>query len=109
MRHDLKIYPIYPEFFNAILEGNKTFEVRQLKDDIFRKGDTLLLQEYIPQEKRFTGNTVTSLVKYVLPGGQYGIEKGYCVMGIKVISNKRHAPHPPAFRHGVRRIRIGNY
>lgn len=44
----------------------------------------LLLQKYEPESKTFSGDTLTCLVTYVLTGGQFGVEQGFCVMSIKV-------------------------
>jgi ASC-1-like (ASCH) protein len=43
MTHDLKILP---EYFDAVLSGDKTFEVRSIKDRTFNLGDTLRLREW---------------------------------------------------------------
>jgi len=34
-------------------------------------------------EGRYTGREIQRLISYVLPGGQFGIQTGYCVMGIR--------------------------
>jgi hypothetical protein len=84
MRHDLKTWP---EYFAAVRRGDKPFEVRVF-DRAFAEGDTLLLQEYDPASRAFSGDTLTCAVTYVLAGGQFGVEQGYCVMGIKVIGSR---------------------
>ena len=42
MNHDLKITPAY---FQAVIEGRKTFEIRQ-NDRGYQAGDTVTLQEW---------------------------------------------------------------
>ena len=81
--HELKCLPPY---FQAICRGDKTFEVRR-DDRGFQKGDILDLKEYDPKEptpaSRYTGNAEQVLVTYVLTGGQFGIEPGYVVLGLR--------------------------
>ena len=68
--------------FEAVIQGVKTFEVR--KDDRgFRVGDILILKEYDPQTEQYTGREARQLVIYIMSGGQFGIQFGYCVMGIE--------------------------
>lgn len=76
--HELKTWPIY---FYRVFAGQKNFEVR--KDDRdFQIGDTLLLKEYDPTTNTYTGRKLYRNVDYILRGGDFGIEEGYCVMSI---------------------------
>lgn len=78
MIHDLKIYP---EHFELMIRGIKTFEIR--KDDRnFQIGDFLYLREWDYVTKEYTGRDSTRLVLYTLRGGQFGIEPGYVVMSL---------------------------
>lgn len=45
MEHTLKIWP---QFYQAVLSGEKNFEVRP-NDRGFQKGDTVILREWIPE------------------------------------------------------------
>jgi ASC-1-like (ASCH) protein len=76
--HTLKILP---EYYRAVMDGRKTFEVRK-NDRDFRVGDTLSLEQYDPELDRTFGVPLHLKVTYVLKGGQFGIEEGYCVMGV---------------------------
>lgn len=59
--HDVKCWP---QYFERVLDGSKTFEVR--KDDRgYREGDELILREY-DRDKGYTGRLVTATVGYVL-------------------------------------------
>ena len=82
-KHDLKCLP---DYFHAIVRGDKPFDVRR-DDRGYQKGDVLNLREWTPRGKslipEYTGNAEQVLVTYVLTGGQFGIEPGYVVMGIK--------------------------
>lgn len=82
--HELKCWP---EPFAAILDGRKTFEVR--KDDRgFKAGDVLWLREWAPDldgappHGRYTGRALRRAVKYMVPGGRWGLPDDLCVMGI---------------------------
>ena len=67
--------------FQAIVDGDKTFEAR-LNDRDYRLGDYLLLQEWYPSTQEYSGRGVVKRVTYILRGGQYGVEDGYVVMSL---------------------------
>lgn len=75
--HELKTRPAY---FDAIRSRDKKFDVRR-DDRGFQKGDTLVLREWSPERVGYTGNEERRTIKYVLTGGQLGIEPGYVVLG----------------------------
>jgi uncharacterized protein DUF3850 len=76
-QHDLKVCP---EFFEKLLSGEKTFEIR--KDDRgFRAGDTLLLREYLPGAE-YTGRTLRREVTYLIGNGLFGVREDYVVMAL---------------------------
>jgi hypothetical protein len=83
MIHELKTWPKY---FDMVNLGLKTFELR--KDDRdFELGDTLVLKEYLPEEKQFTGNEIRVLVVSILRHDEFpGLVFGYVVMGIEVLA-----------------------
>lgn len=81
--HELKTWP---SFFAALLDGSKTFEVRR-NDRDFAVGDVLVLREWDPTPSLYeprgtTGKSTTRVVTYVLRGGEFGIEAGFCVLGL---------------------------
>lgn len=77
--HELKKWP---EFFDAVWRQEKLFEVR--KDDRnFQVGEYLMLQRFDPETGDFTGDELMTKITYKLSGGQFGIEPGYCVLGIE--------------------------
>ena len=79
-------------FFTAVERGFKTFEVRR-DDRGFTVGDVLILQEFESDNKRYTGNMLSRLVAYKLDGDQFGIEAGYCVLGLSPMPfNEQGAP-----------------
>lgn len=62
MRHVKKCWP---EYFQSILDGTKSFEVR-LADWKCEPGDELVLQEWDPASKTYTGRELSKKVNYVL-------------------------------------------
>lgn len=60
--HELKIWP---EYFEAVVSGIKTFEVRK-NDHDFKVDDTLHLREWNPETRCYTGRAVSVKVTYIL-------------------------------------------
>lgn len=81
-KYDLKILP---EYFNAVLRGDKTFEIRK-NDRNFQWGDTIQLSEYDAENDSYTGRSLICEVTYILYGNKstekYGLKEGYCIMSI---------------------------
>lgn len=79
MIHDLKILP---EYFEAIISGKKTFEVRK-RDRDYKIGDLLVLNEIDVQTIHHTGNKCLVSVEYILDNDAF-CKEGYIIMGIRV-------------------------
>jgi len=78
--HQLKIWP---EYFNAILKKEKTFEIRK-NDRNFQVGDILKLREYDPRTELYTGSWICVKVTYILTKQNPFIDLGeMVVMSIK--------------------------
>lgn len=79
-KHELKVQPPY---FDALLDGSKTFEVRR-NDRGFQRGDVLLLREFDAIRQVFSGRAVSRPVSFVYSGDPRfgGIEPGYVVLGL---------------------------
>ncbi|RYU82804.1 ASCH/PUA domain-containing protein [Hymenobacter persicinus] len=75
--HELKTWPAC---FAAVEAGVKPFDVRE-NDRHFQVGDALLLREYEPEREQYSGRTTLRWISYVLPGGTFGVEPGWCVLG----------------------------
>jgi hypothetical protein len=75
--HDLKVWP---EFWDNLESGRKTFEIR-IDDRGFGLGDTLLLREWRPVEKAYTGREVRRTVTHLLRNWR-GIQSGYVIMSL---------------------------
>lgn len=54
----------WPELFEQILGGKKTFDLR-LNDFEIAEGDTLVLREWNPETKEYTGRTIEKQVGFV--------------------------------------------
>lgn len=56
---------ILPQYFDKIASGEKKFELR-LADWNLNPGDTLILEEYDPNTKKYTGRTLKTTATYIL-------------------------------------------
>ena len=54
----------WPELFQKIFEGKKNSDVRLADFDI-NEGDMLILEEYNPETKEYTGRTIRKKVKNI--------------------------------------------
>ncbi len=79
MKHLLKILP---EYFEEVVKGTKTFEVRK-NDRGFKIGDVLILAEYSISIQSFTGRVIEKKVTHILKGGSFGINKDFVVMSLQ--------------------------
>jgi hypothetical protein len=83
--HDLKTWP---EFFDALLTGKKTFELRN-DDRDFEVGDYLCLKEWDPTTKAYTGREMVRTVEYLLRhrpdagcAATFGLAPGYAILAL---------------------------
>ncbi len=56
---------IWPQYFDEIVSGKKKFELR-LNDFEVKEGDVLLLEEWDPNTKEYTGRKMEKKVTHVL-------------------------------------------
>ena len=75
MKHKLKILPA---FFEAVVSGEKNFEVRNNNDRGFQRGDIVLLCEYT-LGGMYTGREIEKRITYV---SNYEQKDGYVIFGI---------------------------
>lgn len=76
MQHELKTWP---EFFQPILDGVKTFEIRK-NDRNFKVGDLLRLREWNFESLKYTHRELYVRVLYITDFSQ---PEGQVVMSIK--------------------------
>lgn len=81
MTHELDSYP---EQFEAILQGLKTF-MCGFNNQSFRVGDKLKINEFNPETILYTGRFVEVRIIYLQEGGANDIPKDYVIMSIKKI------------------------
>ena len=84
--HELKVWP---EYFAALLDGSKTFELRK-NDRGFQVGDTLWLREWDGggpgQGYVYTGRESRRVVSYVLNLDEAPWDtktRGYAILGLR--------------------------
>ena len=81
MEHNLKTWPLY---FRAVLDGTKTFEIRNCTDRTFTVGDILVLQEWDPDDLQgdgYTGRILKREVTYLVQGPPW-LPHGLAVMSL---------------------------
>jgi ASC-1-like (ASCH) protein len=78
MTHALKIEI---DYFEEIQSGKKTFEVRR-HDRPFEEGDTIILQEWVPETKMYTGEEWHGIITHILANERF-CKKGFCILSIK--------------------------
>jgi ParB family chromosome partitioning protein len=76
--HDLKCET---EYYQAVEEGLKNFELRK-NDRDYQVHDIINLHEIVRGVK--TGRILhPKEIIYILNGGTYGLDKEYCILGLK--------------------------
>lgn len=80
----------WPEYFKLIKSGKKNFEVR-LADFRCKPGDILILREWDPKTKKYTGRNLKRKVRFVLKtkvAEKFYRKKDIKKYGLQVISFK---------------------
>jgi len=80
---------IWPENFKAIVDGSKKYELR-LADFRCKPGDVLVLREWNPKTKKYTGKSLRKKVTRVVKtkGLKYWTKKEMEKYGFQIISFK---------------------
>ncbi len=79
----------WPEMFEEVLNGNKNFDLR-LNDFEVSEGDVLVLKEWDPEKKSYTGREVAKKISFLLKTEDLKFwnkeeinKKGFIVMSLK--------------------------
>ena len=80
--HYLKVWT---KQFDAVRRGAKTHEVRKGDRD-YRAGDIVILREFDPNERRYTGKCMEVQITFITRGGTFGIPEDICVMSIRRVN-----------------------
>jgi len=79
---------VWPEYFEKILSGEKTFEVRLADFDV-QKDDTLILEEWDPKTEEYTGRSIEKKAVYIIKTKDLSFwnkeeidEHGYQIIGL---------------------------
>lgn len=72
------ILKILPKYYDPVVQGKKTFEIRK-NDRDFQVDDWVKLLEF--DGKEFTGNFVNAVITYITP---YQQREGYVVFSIQM-------------------------
>jgi uncharacterized protein YqfB (UPF0267 family) len=78
MIHNLKTWP---EYYEQVDVGAKTFEIRKADDREFKVGDILRLYEFDPIEQVCSGRVTPVIVSYILAEQPF-VPEGYVCMAI---------------------------
>ena len=87
--HTLKCWP---EFFEAILDGKKTHDLRRSDDRTFRIGDFIRLREFDPRTERHTGREQTVEITYITSAdvpcalSEKALDSAYCILSIRKLT-----------------------
>lgn len=72
---------IRSKFFNEIVKGNKTFELRKEDDTRYEEGDYLILNEIVADDF-ITGRMIISQIGFVLRNFE-GLSDNYAIISLK--------------------------
>lgn len=79
--HELKTHP---QYYNAVVSGKKTFEIRE-NDRDYQVGDLLVLREWNPESEGYTGASELRFVSYVTT---YGQPEGQVVLALQEVRRR---------------------
>lgn len=85
VEHRLKSWP---QFFDLVLSGHKTHELRRTDDRDFRIGDWLRLQEFDPETRQYSGRELTARITYITSAkdpcalSEQSLHPDFCILSI---------------------------
>ncbi len=81
-----------PEFFNEIIVGNKTHDLRRSDDRSFKVGDTIKLKEFDHAIKNYTGRETLVRITYITNTASpcaystEALKPEFCILSIQLIN-----------------------
>jgi Domain of unknown function (DUF3850) len=91
----LHVVKCWPEFFEAIRTRAKTHDLRRYDERDYRVGDTLELQEFLPEAGQYTGRSVRVLITYITSTdspcafSKAGLDPRLCILSIRLTTAKQ--------------------
>jgi hypothetical protein len=85
--HRLKCWP---QFFEPIKRGEKTHDLRRADDRDFEVGDRMLLEEFDPRTKSYSGRRLVVEITFITSASQpcalsdKALASNYCILSIKL-------------------------
>ncbi len=77
--HKLKTWP---QYFDDLRTGKKSFELRK-NDRRFAVGDVLMLEEYDPMTKTYSGKCLLFDITYIHSNATFGLRTGFVILGLR--------------------------
>ena len=77
--HDLKSWP---KEFVSLVGRVKRHEVRRCDRD-YQVGDWLMLREWNPETKKYSGNKLFREITHITPAGAFGLPEDVCVLSVR--------------------------
>lgn len=71
----------WPEYFEPLYRGDKSFELRW-NDRPYEVGKILYLREWNPVTSTYTGRHVLCPITYILNGPVLGLQAGWVILGL---------------------------
>lgn len=75
---------IWPEYFKALWDEHKSFEVRENHGRNFERGVIVKLNEWDKEKKQKTGAYIVAEILYVLHGPKWGLKDGWSAFAFSV-------------------------
>jgi hypothetical protein len=78
----------WPEFFEPIRCGIKKHDLRRADDRVFKTGDKVLLEEYDPETKSYTGRNLLVRITYITSAdmpcalSHDALHQDFCILSI---------------------------
>lgn len=80
----------WPRLFQATLEGSKKHDLRKASDRDYQVGDTVILQEYIPETETYTGRELKTKITYATSAdnpcalSNNGLKEDFVILSLEV-------------------------